>query len=1151
MKTKLFGRMTLLAFVLMVTLSFGLLSPMLLTLASGATTITGGENTNGYYIIELTNYQSSYDYDDLQTYETTSNGTVSGFLLPDAKVKVASTSSGLSISDAGEGTYNLKTTVRNSSGRAVDVYDTTVDNEARKVISVSQSDTYYITYSVSAKEDTNAPIATATRDIEIAITTKDASLEFDSNSAQIIPTVVQAGDQIVFPWPTIKIGDNEEDDIAGSADNVTITLEGTLTEGNKSSMQPRTLEDVEIGGVTYKAYTITENDSGTFTVRYSYNNNGNTIYERFTFNVVSARPEVNLAINSWSSSIENLSLSVGQEADLPVPTVVNTLANNATVEGVYIEVVITDNQGSDPVTVTDFKFTPQVAGNYTLTYNIRDLFDHTTSFTIHKNYVRLSGDSITVKVVEPYEVDNVANMDIDKLANADYDIPTKVYKTATEDAVIDFPAIYAEGGWGDYSNLKLTRTIYRNNSLVAELESRPNGETGRNYLPNEVASYTFENDGTYTIRYEACYVDEDGNEISGTTRQLPSYTFVIEEVTSIPTTEVNVTAPTVAKSARKGGTITFNAPVVTDYIADTTTTVDTNLKIEVTYQYTVSGSGVGTAQTVTMEDSVYSITLDRPSDNSIDESTWGTVDGVKITFTATDDQKVSGIAEATVSIVDYSGDTTAPTLTGISFDGEANEGEIGLPTVTFTDQGDNATSIRLVAYVIKNDRVVDVINASTGLSATISAESYAPTEEGDYTITFIATDQNNNTSTFSISYTVDFNSGYSVTITGISAQEYGTVINLLDYIQVTDAGKNVEMQNLNIEITKDEVTQETLTALTDNTLLIQVQGAWTYPASDRLEGEIVTLEGDITVQAWAKDDAGSTGGTDGICDITQNASSKITFASSDSTNPVFTIAEEDLDGRNFEWDATTTANNTHELPWFATSSDAGSGINFDSMKIELTYQDDSEAFATLTIDDLNAEGYVEFTATKQGKINAVYSVADNMGNTYSRTFVLNIGDVTPPEIVLADDAVTSDTKVNGTLTIDLSKISIANDDLSVDDLEISITRDGTEISYERSENNENIIEISLDTAGTYVVTFDITDTANNNAQQVVKTFTVTADAGNTTNTSTIWGTVLIVVALIVLGVVIFFFVKPSKTKAPANVKAKKEKDEVKKDENTK
>ena len=35
MKTKLFGKMTLLAFVLMVTFSFGLMSPMLLTMASG------------------------------------------------------------------------------------------------------------------------------------------------------------------------------------------------------------------------------------------------------------------------------------------------------------------------------------------------------------------------------------------------------------------------------------------------------------------------------------------------------------------------------------------------------------------------------------------------------------------------------------------------------------------------------------------------------------------------------------------------------------------------------------------------------------------------------------------------------------------------------------------------------------------------------------------------------------------------------------------------------------------------------------------------------------------------------------------------------------------------------------------------------------
>ena len=146
-------------------------------------------------------------------------------------------------------------------------------------------------------------------------------------------------------------------------------------------------------------------------------------------------------------------------------------------------------------------------------------------------------------------------------------------------------------------------------------------------------------------------------------------------------------------------------------------------------------------------------------------------------------------------------------------------------------------------------------------------------------------------------------------------------------------------------------------------------------------------------------------------------------------------------------------------------------------------------------------------------------------------------------------------EINGTLTIDLSKVTIGNDtDINTDDIEISITRDGTAIEYSRSETNDNIIEITLDTAGTYVVTFDVTDTAGNDATQVVRTFTVAAEPGSSTTTTTIWGTVLIIVALIVLGVVVFFFVKPSKTKTSANIKIKKDDNkgkETKKDESTK
>ncbi len=1130
MKTKFLGKMTLLAFVLMVTLSFGLLSPMLLAGVSGLTSV---EKTNAGYIIELTGYQSSYDIDDARNFTVNSGDstttTVKGYALPKATVKDWNGS----LSDASG--VDVTVSVKNSSGRTITPVTAT---DGTEFIQTGKSDTYYITYS-AVKND----ITTATRDITIDITAQDASFEFDSNSAQIMPTVVQAGDEIVFPMPKIALGDEEDSYVENP--NIQISLEGPNNEGEVGD---RTLTDKVIGDKTYKAYTVANTDAGTFTVTYQYTNNGTDIFQKYTFSVVSQRPEVTLAYSGWTNptSIENLVLSVGQEATLPTPTVINTAQNNAAVENVYTQITIvnqTTNETFGPI--TDFKFTPTQDGDYRITYLTTDFTGQTYTFTIYKNNVKKTGDSITVKVVEDYsslvttdaETDDItideSMSDIDKVANADYGVPSTVYLVGDE-VTVNFPAIYATAGWGDYNNLKLTRQIYKRNSFQQTLENqRISSDSEETYKAYQTAPYKFTSEGEYSIRYIANYVDENGNDISGTTRQL-SFSFTVKKVDAQPEIDLTLTTPNITKSARKGSTITFSAPTVSDVESTSNEVADANVKIDVTYNFTYNTDQTSDNYTATLNaDNLYEIVLECPEGFEY----WDSVSALNITFDATDDfnTEFTPITK-TVSIVDFSSDNVAPTLTAFTDAVSDDNTVINLPTVTFED---SQTDISLVAYILKNNKVMDVINANTGRSATISGATYTPTEEGTYTVTFIATDQNNNISTISINYTADFNNGYSVTIDSISAQEYGTVIDLLDRIHVTDHGEAVDLATLNVVVVQDEITQGYLTSsVGNNTLVIQVMGDYTFPSNDRLDGEIVTLEGDITVRAWAKD-------ANGVCDITQNGSSEITFSSSDSTNPTFTIEDESLNGKNYAY-TDDTEQNRIELPWFDSVRDTGSGINFDSMKIELSYQDDSETevFKTFTsenIDDLS------FIPSRQGKINAVYSVADNMGNTYTRTFVLNVGDVTAPEIILEDDAVTCSDRVNGKLKIDLSKVSILNDSLDSDDLTITITRDGTNIDFTRDTENRNLIEIDLDTAGTYVVTFDVKDAAGNAATQVVKTFTVGSEPSNTVNTSTIWGTVLIIVSLIVLGLVIFFFVKPSKSKNTTTVKTNK-KDSDKKDE---
>lgn len=1101
MKTKLFGKITLFAFALMVTMSFGFMSPMLMNSLYGATSIV--QDGQGH-IIELTNYTSSYEYGQEQEFETT-NGTVKGYQIP---TPTAKTTSGTTPDGTG-----VSVDVRTSAGKIITVQQS---NDKELFIQVNKSGVYHVTYSIK-----NGNVTTATRDIDITITTKEANFEFAENSAQIIPTTAVVGDKITFPIPSIMQGDEE-------MEGVTFDVGDIALNGNEvKKVTARTLSTETKDGVKYATYTVVDGDYGLFTVTYKSNVNGNDIFKKFTFNVVKNAPEVELKYSSFSSSLENLTLSVGKEVTFPTPTVVNSKASDAVVNDVYTVITVKNKTTGKTETVTDFKFTPSEDGDYVITYKTTDLNGkHSITTEINKNGVKKTGDSIQLKVVDAYSLDDVATMKegFADLTTVEHDIPSLVYKVKGTDKEVTFPAVFAIGGWGNYSNLKITRSIYKNNSFQRTLDTPA----------NEKATYTFKSAGDYSIRYEAQYVDADGNVISGTTKQLSAFTFVVEESEAeITEDDLTITAPTtMPKTVRKGDTITFSAPTVTDYKKDTSEIADKNVKVEVLYKF-VGNTSSESYNATKNSDGTYSIKIEKPTSFA----DWDNVTNVSITFKATNDLGQTEEATATVNIVDYSNDKVAPTMT-TPVAGTAVDGKIALSTVQFTD---TETAMRVVAYVIKDGKVVKTFNGKTGLDVTLQNLVYEPSEAGDYTVTYIATDQNNNTTTYSELYTVEFNDGANVSISNI-AQEYGAKINLLDYIQLTKNGKSVDMSTITVSTTDEEVTQSTLDALANNTLLIQVTGDYTTPAFNRLEGEIIALEGNIEVRAWVK--------VDSICDFDKNSSAKLSFATSDSTAPTFTIEDESFGSLPYEKDVRKI-----ELPWFENITD-NAEIDKSTMKITLTYQDSTKAVAEFTYEDYEtaqeAGKVLEFvppfatnstTNSKEGKVDVVYSVKDIHGLEATRTFVLSIGDVNAPEIVVSNDAITAPTKVStdGKISIDLSKISIVDSEtLSSEDLTVVVKRDGTTLT---TSTDDGIITVDAKEAGSYVITFDIKDSAGNSALTVTKTFTVSKETVTTTNTTTIWGTVLIVVSLVVLGVVIFFFVKPSKGKNTMTISNKKQKDD--------
>lgn len=1086
---KLFGKMTFMTLAVMIVASLGFLSPMMVGgTVHGATAAP---------VITLTEYTPTFNIDEKVTVQ---GQDATGYRLPKVSVNTGAIES---------------VTAQMSSGKFADVE---LGTDGYYYLVTDKSGKFDIVYTAKSGD-----FVTATKGISVEITTNGATLAFDTNVEQIIPTVAYAGDKIVFPRAKVMV-DGEEDATLSRAVVIQLSQGADVIE---------TFSQTQSG---FMEYTVAEDDSGDFTVVYSYTEGGKTVSQSETFRVNSTEQEIELRYsNNLSSSLESLSLEVGVEATLPTPTVVNAKASDVEVsDKTYTVITITGPKG-ETYEITDFKFTPLNEGNYRIKYLTKDFFGNTVSVSIQRDNIKLSANSLTVKAVRAYDPTattfEYSDLDLSEAEweSHEYAIASILY--AGDDGVdATFPAIIAKGGWGAYSNLKLTRTIWKNGSTIATLESSHTfGGTTVTNKPYEVGQYHFSDEGSYEIVYSAQYLDDEGNEISGTRKSLSSYKFEVKKDTAPTTadeTNLSITAPSIATLAvlkNNNETVTFNAPSISD-------DKDTRLKVDVTYKFDNSDEEFVATKN---SDGTYSIEIKKP-EAATSAFDWASAQTMTITFKVTNDGNFSETDTKTISLLDFSSDVAAPTVTNsgeASYDPETKK--VTLPTAKFTDASANATNVTLVMYVMKDGKVVDIFNGSSDLSdhsATLAEFEYEPTQEGTYTFVYAAADQNLNTTTFSTECVVDFELGYSVSISQISTKEYGDILDLTSVISVTKDGKVINIDNSKVAIVS-EATRAMVSAMEHDSLLIQVTGAYMLDQSGP-NGRIKCLDGDIYVKAWAKD-AG------GICDFDNNASSVISFRSTDSIAPEFTIVGE-KNGSNliasYEF-ADNDEGNTHVLPWFDEIVDAGTGVNYDSLKVELTYSTSSTPFKTFTLSDANA-GDLNYTVTQQGKIEVVYTAADSVkGNTSTREFWIYVGDVVAPEIIVANDAITAATKVGETVTINLDEITFKNDEglSKTDDLKVVVKHDGEEVewSYEDTTTKKNIVFTASD-AGDYVITFDVTDAAGNEATTVTKTITVKSESVKTTNSSTVWGTIMIIIALAVVAVVIYFFVKPSKTKTKAN-----------------
>lgn len=235
-----------------------------------------------------------------------------------------------------------------------------------------------------------------------------------------------------------------------------------------------------------------------------------------------------------------------------------------------------------------------------------------------------------------------------------------------------------------------------------------------------------------------------------------------------------------------------------------------------------------------------------------------------------------------------------------------------------------------------------------------------------------------------------------------------------------------------------------------------------------------------------------------------------------------------------------------------TATDLG-GIDRSRSYVQIAYRGSSSRTTTInmsdwaTNDDYNAEtGNIDYQLTRDGNYTITYYVYDNQGNLNDdRSYSIAVGDCESPKIDLPSDLVEERYDLGSTLTLDFDKIkraisdNVTSTDALLETLEIKLVNTSNNNKEVENTGNaeENRYSYTLSEAGTYRLEISVRDEAGWETVNDEIEFEVSTDAEGGMNVYEIVGTVLIVVACLVLAGVILYFVI-SKVKKDKKRKAK-------------
>ena len=1035
-------------------------------------------------------------------------------------------------------------TVKNPFG--VDVTDTEVTDG---FLTPNYAGIYTITYSYNNySTDLKLNVSGITQGVEIT---------FEENSQYIIPSTINPeyeDDALSITLPNPIVVDAEGEIMGDAVVETTVTFSGTGT--NFELLLNNFTDEDE---VVYDVLVLDPDSNGTYTITYNYYVGAKVVaYIQKTIKAdLSYDNDFDFSYKYGSTKPETAEIGVAKK--LPTVTGYNTTSG---IEDDEIEVYYTvEAQITVGDTTTTFElddetgvitfeegayyFTPILDGDYVITYTVKNIFGKEATVSSSSFEIEDVADTTAPKpiVVMPYTEDDLdANGVLTDYTDATEAIAN--YNSLVN--ILLFPIYATDSANGIVKdNLTLYRTIKdsSNTSVFNEKDDIEENVNGKILVFNSIYELTgianhevfkvningedisitesqiyvvSESDsddkllsGTHTVLYYA--YDKAGNGTDYKTFPMRLEQGFSDEEAPIVTFPENLPVAVFLNEE-----VTFRAPTA----ADQSTQPDSRLSVYVTYFVTVDGNDL---EKIRADNDISIISYDEDTQEYSFTITDNTIEKITIKAYSQDNSGNEGFAQQSVIILN-AGDSEPTTITSNNINIEQNENgyvqgnDIVLPTVVY---GDDLVNYLNIEVIIENNGVYytsyDATIVRSGTALTYSNAKFCANQAGEYTITYISTDAENNKTILMFGLTI--------------ATNWDDVV-----IEFTGLGSQIN----NGTAEKGETIQLPIPSLVFDTDLLELVGGTydviiTGPTNRDLLSNYIFIPkevGNYKIQYKAILKVKATGVQ---LDPIESAIFDVDVV--DTTGPVFvdfTEIESFFAGlNNFQPGVELDI----PLPEF---SDNDVDLSASYVKVSTT----SGITYTIYLNESeNLFDYDRFTTDNTYTIK--YVLIDNYGNETSKSVTLDVGDCEAPELTVEDDLLNAEYAIGDEIEIDFSKIS-AIDEIDGDiilynestgiyslkeDASISITVKNTTTGDEydlTSENDDLRFSYEIETAGSYKVTIEIGDTSGKIATYDNITFTVGAEDNIGMTAEEILGTILIIISVLMLGGVITYFVVSKK-----------------------